>query len=108
MKRSNLLLNREYVVNGNWYTPKNFLYENFKSVTRVELINTMSSAGDWSGIFVQKIGNVYYLIPFTQEAVDVFSCVPQYIVRTSQFVAKYNKEPNIDDLYKDFDNYIQA
>lgn len=107
MKRSNLLLNREYVVNGNWYTPKNFLYENFKSVTRVELINTMSSAGDWSGIFVQKINNVYYLIPFTQEAVDVFSCVPQYIVRTLQFVAKYNKESNIDDIYKEFNNYIQ-
>ena len=58
MKRSNLLLNREYVVEGNWYAPKNFLYENFKSVTRVELINTMSSAGDWSGMLIQKRGYV--------------------------------------------------
>lgn len=46
MKRSNLLLNREYVVDGNWYAPEKFLYENFKSIIRVKLINTMSSAGD--------------------------------------------------------------
>ena len=61
----NLLINREWDIQGNWYAPRNFLND-FKSVQYVDLINTCSSAGDWDGLMFQKIGNTIYLIPFSQ------------------------------------------
>lgn len=67
---SNLLSNKQFTINGNWYAPKNELYANFKSVSRVELMNTMSSAGNWDGLLVQTLtfkGKTYsYIIPFWQ------------------------------------------
>lgn len=96
MKKNNLLLNREYNVQGTWYKPSDFLYENFKSVVRVELIDTTSSAGDWSGMIVQKINKTYYLIIFTQEVVDIFS--DEYIIRTSDFAIKCNNAPSLDEI----------
>jgi hypothetical protein len=35
-------------------------------VLRVKLLNTMSSAGDWGGIFFQLINGIVYGIPFNQ------------------------------------------
>ena len=61
-----ILTNREYQVNGTWYAPQKKL-ESFKSVVKVELTDTTSSAGDWDGYFVQKVGRKWYLIFFTQE-----------------------------------------
>ena len=53
-------------ISGSWYAPSKEL-EKYKSVARVELCNTMSSAGDWDGVFAQKIGkNKYIVIPFSQ------------------------------------------
>lgn len=50
-----------------WYTPLDFLRD-FASVVHVEHYNTTSSAGDWDGILVQRLGkNKYYVIPFYQE-----------------------------------------
>jgi len=62
---NNLLLSREYKINGNWYAPEKYL-KNFKSVVKADLTNTCSSAGDWDGYFIQKIGNISYFILFGQ------------------------------------------
>lgn len=61
-----LLCSREWNVPGNWYEPQKKL-ESFKSVCRVEYENQSSSAGDWDGYFVQKLGRKWYLILFSQE-----------------------------------------
>jgi hypothetical protein len=64
---NNLLVNRQYNVLGNWYAPQHFLDENFKSVVKSDYWHDSSSSGDWDGYFVQKIGNISYLIRFSQE-----------------------------------------
>jgi len=50
----------------NWYTPGKY-FRSFKSVVKADYWDMTSSAGDWSGWFVQKIGNKFYLIRFSQE-----------------------------------------
>lgn len=61
-----ILKERKYQIDGNWYSPTQFL-NTFKSVLKVELIDITSSAGDWSGIFFQLINGIVYGIPFSQE-----------------------------------------
>ena len=61
----NLLLGRSYHVDGTWYEPQKFL-ENFKSVVRADYLETTSSAGDWTGYILQKIGKVFHIILFWQ------------------------------------------
>ena len=61
-----VLENREYKVEGNWYAPRNKIVE-FPSVVDAILWDTTSSGGDWSGYFVQKIKQNFYLIPFSQD-----------------------------------------
>ena len=46
-----ILINREYQVQGDWYSPRTRLNE-FLSVEKVKYIDQTSSAGDWSGYFV--------------------------------------------------------
>lgn len=53
-------------VEGTWYAPEKHLQQQ-RDVVRVELWNTTSSAGDWSGYFVQKFKRRFYLITFCQE-----------------------------------------
>lgn len=60
------LADKEFHVEGNWYAPRNKL-KDYSSVVKVELYDTTSSAGDWSGFFVQKMGeNRYDVLLFTQ------------------------------------------
>lgn len=59
------LENREFDVQGNWYEPSRMLRQ-YKSVVAVYLVDTISSAGDWSGVLVQKVFSVFYVIPFSQ------------------------------------------
>lgn len=63
---NNILFGRTYNVEGTWYSPKEFLYENFASVFKTGLIDTTSSCGDWFGYLIQKIKGVFYLIFFSQ------------------------------------------
>lgn len=53
------LADKEFHVEGNWYAPRNKL-KDYSSVVKVELYDTTSSAGDWSGFFVQKMGEKRY------------------------------------------------
>ena len=61
-----LLLNECKDVEGTWYAPQKWLSEQ-RDVVRAELWDTTSSAGDWSGYFVQKYNGNYWLIRFWQE-----------------------------------------
>lgn len=63
-----LLLGKEYEVEGSWYSPKHYLREQ-RDVECVELWNTTSSSGDWTGFFVQKYKGRYWLVLFWQKCV---------------------------------------
>lgn len=66
-----LLLSREWNTADykdlprSWYAPEQLL-ERFKSVQYAYLTETCSSAGDWQGFIVQKIGKMSYVIMFDQ------------------------------------------
>lgn len=71
MFQKSLLLEREfntsdYDVRQNWYAAREILNA-YKSVQSVRFTETCSSAGDWGGYFVQKIGKRSYVILFNQE-----------------------------------------
>lgn len=53
-------------IDGTWYAPKEWLSEH-SSVVMSGYYDQTSSAGDWSGYFVQKFGNKYGLFLFIQE-----------------------------------------
>lgn len=88
---------KEYDVRGNWYAPEHFLLS-YKSVIGCDLIDTTSSAGDWSGLFYQKIGNTIKVIPFTQEnsgdgfivyTGDVLCSVPERLFDKNAIISEY-------------------
>ena len=61
-----LLVERTWGVPGNWYEPLNKILE-YPSVVHGDYAEMCSSAGDWTGLFFQKIGDRTYAIPFMQE-----------------------------------------
>jgi hypothetical protein len=62
----NILSNKCYIVQGNWYAPRRKLKE-YPSVLLVYYTDQTSSAGDWTGTFIQEINGRRYRIPFWQE-----------------------------------------
>jgi hypothetical protein len=64
--RNDLITDREFFVEGTWYAPLERLRQ-FKSVVYATHLNTTSSAGDWDGFFIQRIGRHFHVIPFYQE-----------------------------------------
>lgn len=64
-----LLENKIFVTKtNNWYAPTCEFHEKYKSIERMVLVDTTSSAGDWSGFFVQRTGKKSCVaIPFNQE-----------------------------------------
>ena len=73
--RTNVLENREFTVGEaeagggrlTWYTPVRHLKERYSSIIHTEYENTSSSAGDWDGYIIQRIGRNAILLPFSQE-----------------------------------------
>lgn len=55
---SKILTNRSIILNERIRTSDvpRIIKERYKSVLRVEFMDTTSSVGDWSGLIVQKIG----------------------------------------------------
>lgn len=57
-------------IDGNWYAPLHYIKE-LKGVVKAELLDTTSSAGDWSGYFVKKIKDegktMFEIWTFSQE-----------------------------------------
>ena len=68
----NLLIDKKFdtrdfkSVSNGWYAPLEILRQ-YKSVIHADHICTSSSAGDWDGFFVQKIGKRSYVIEFSQQ-----------------------------------------
>lgn len=92
-----LLINREYEVEGTWYAPLNH-FRDMNSVVRCNHYETTSSAGDWSGYVLQKIGKFYYVILFWQENI---AWTPYFRVHTdSKPFAKFGFEPKEDDIFE--------
>lgn len=52
-------------MDGTWYAPQEFL-EKYKSVVKTGYLDQTSSAGDWSGYVLQKIGKTFHVILFWQ------------------------------------------
>ena len=84
---NNILENREWNIQGDWYEPLRKL-KSYTSVVRAEHLDTCSSAGDWSGMFVQKIGRNFYAIPFSQE--NNYPRRWGYTLWTGEPVLRYN------------------
>ena len=63
---NNILADREFFLDGGWYSPLEKI-KSYMSVIHAEYIEMCSSAGDWTGLFFQKIGRTTYIIPFFQE-----------------------------------------
>ena len=91
-----LLTNREYEVEGTWYAPLNH-FQKMNSVVRCNHYEITSSAGDWSGYVLQKIGRFYYVILFWQENI---AWTPYFRVYTdSEPLARLCFEPKEDDVF---------
>ena len=67
MADNRILTNRHWHVEGKWFSPREFLKERFPSVVYCNYIDTTSSAGDWTGLIVQRLGQKLYVILFSQE-----------------------------------------
>jgi hypothetical protein len=94
---NNMYTNKEKNINGNWYEPLNFL-KNLKNTIKAELTDTMSSAGDWSGYFIQKKNKKYYVIGFGQE-----NNFPGqgFTLQTSGILARFDYKPSEEEVYQD-------
>ena len=98
---NNILSNREYKIVGDWYAPSKKLKE-YASVIKVELIDTTSSAGDWTGLFIQKIKDTFYVIPFFQENAYPYS---GYRLYTGKVFSSFNcdvTESIWDEIIKEY------
>ena len=105
MNARQLLINREFQAKGErigWYSSLHNMRE-YKSVERADFYNTMSSAGDWSGYLVQKIGDVRYMILFSQE-----NNWPRngYTVYTGEVVVRWTGKLKEEEILKIVDNVI--
>lgn len=99
-----ILTNKNFEVSGSWYSPTKKLME-MDGVIDAEHLDTTSSAGDWSGYFVQKSGNKVYFIPFYQENIG-----NGYSVSTDNVYAswQYNKENYDETLKSVIDDYLSS
>ena len=94
---ANLLTNREFHVNGTWYSPEKRLQE-YNSVVMTELTDTTSSAGDWTGYLIQKIFKKFHLIIFSQE--NDYPNGRGFTLKTGEdVVATFDKLPTKEQVY---------
>ena len=107
-KNKALLTNRTWDTSNfenlgdSWYTPREIL-QSFKSVKDVVLYDTCSSAGDWSGFFVQELNKTKHVITFGQT-----NNYPHggYTLFTNGVAISFQGEWDIDDLTTYFcDNF---
>lgn len=106
MNKRQLLINREFNLNKgrvNWYSVRDKLRK-YKSVEKSDYYETCSSAGDWSGYFVQKIKNIRYLILFSQE-----NNYPRYGYTgyTGNVVASWEGELTEDDILSIVSDHLE-
>lgn len=91
------LANKEIFIEGNWYDPLRY-FKALASVVYAELYVTSSSAGDWSGFFVQRMGKGFYdIVWFNQE--NRYATHSGYIVNTT-LIGKCNSKPSKEEVYE--------
>lgn len=61
-----LLINRTFTIQGRGLYVKSEILNKYQSIISVIYIDTTSSAGDWTGLLIQKLYGKYYAIPFSQ------------------------------------------
>jgi hypothetical protein len=98
MNKSELLTNRKWHTDGGWFSPKRFIKENFKSVVFCDHIETTSSAGDWTGLIIQKVNNKLHVILFSQE--NTFPCREGFDIYTGGVTATVQNASMINN-YKE-------
>lgn len=94
-----LLCGREWKVTGNWYESQKML-ESYKSVVEACFLDTISSAGDWSGYILQKLGGWYHVIIFWQVNNDSGDGFDVYTGQVPLATANYR--PTREELVKIF------
>jgi hypothetical protein len=102
---SNVLKNRHFKITGNWYAPLKKLQE-YPSVIHAEHIETTSSAGDWTGIFFQKIGRKTYIIPFSQE--NGYPRHSGYDLYTGDVFGSYKGEVTQEDIKNAIEDFCNV
>lgn len=90
MKQGNKFTNKSFAVQGTWYEPLNVMRNSYKSIVYGEYTDTTSSAGDWQGFIVQKLGKSYYGIPFWQN--NLHHTIGFFGVDTGDIVFKASTE----------------
>ena len=83
-----------------WFAPQKYL-KNLPGVVKCELLDTTSSAGDWSGYFAVKTSSNIALIAFSQN-----NNYPQgsgYVLQTDSQPFEYvNTEDEIEEAVNDW------
>lgn len=87
-------------IQGNWYEPLNYL-KSLKSTIKADFINACSSAGNWSGYVVKKIGLKFGLFAFSQE--NRFPKGGYELYLDTKPIAKFKEIPSDDDICDIFD-----
>lgn len=98
-----LLTNREYQALGSWYAGRELLKVKAPvSIVACDYYDTTSSAGDWSGYLLQKLGGKYYLIAWSQS-----NNWPSggYTVSTGDLIAEYDNQPTEEDILEAIELY---
>ena len=93
---------------NNWYAPTKELKEKYRSIIETELMDTTSSAGDWSGFIIQKTGkNTFVAIGFSQynshphDGFSIMTCEHPF------YKGKLNEKnlvENVKNCWLQFDN----
>ena len=62
-----ILTSRRWHVDGTWFAPRKFITDNFPSVVYCDYMEMSSSAGNWSGLIIQRLNRQLHAVVFSQE-----------------------------------------
>ena len=85
---------------NNWYAPLCEFWGSHKSVHTAEYMDKTSSAGDWSGYILQRVGNNVYAIGFSQENDYPHDGFTLYTCEVPFFIGNPENPNFIDDCEK--------
>jgi hypothetical protein len=98
-----ILTDRKWHSGGDWFSPAKLIKKFYKSVVYCDYIETSGSAGDWTGLIIQKVGEKLYVIPFSQE--NTFPFREGYDINSSnEVIVEVNNASKIKDFKKLADN----
>lgn len=62
-----ILASRRWHIDGKWFAPREFIKKNFSSVVYCDYMEMSSSAGDWSGLIIQRLNGRLHAVVFYQK-----------------------------------------